>query len=214
MSIMPTGQSPTFETLFRSELLSLTSDAVKVDGLWQGISKAYRQPARHYHNMQHLNHLAAELLPVRNHIEDWQTLVLAIAYHDFVYKIPGGNNEIESACMVAREMRALGLSEERSDNCCLMIYATKYHQQSPNSDINYFVDADLAIFGAQPEAYRQYAAMIRKEYRIYPDFLYKRGRRKALLGFLNRKFIYNTKHFGERYEAQARQNIAGELDTL
>ncbi len=47
-------------------------------------------------------------------------------------------------------------------------------------DINYLLDADLSVLGKDRETYLVYTQMIRKEYSIYPDFLYKPGRKKFL----------------------------------
>jgi predicted metal-dependent HD superfamily phosphohydrolase len=41
------------------------------------------------------------------------------------------------------------------------------------------LDADLSILGKDLDTYLAYTKMIRKEYSIYPDFLYKPGRKKG-----------------------------------
>jgi predicted metal-dependent HD superfamily phosphohydrolase len=59
-----------------------------------------------------------------------------------------------------------------------------------------------------------YFEQIRKEYRIYPDFLYKPGRAKALEHFLENKFIFQTEEFRKLYEEKARRNIEKEISLL
>lgn len=88
------------------------------------------------------------------------------------------------------------------------------HELSKDSDTNYFIDADLAILGSAPAQYNIYATMVRKEYRQYPDLLYKPGRRKVLEHFLQMPAIYKTAFFRERYQQQAKENLAAELNML
>jgi predicted metal-dependent HD superfamily phosphohydrolase len=38
----------------------------------------------------------SELLPVESQIEDWDRLVLAVAYHDVIYNVVKHNNEEKS----------------------------------------------------------------------------------------------------------------------
>jgi len=58
--------------------------------------------------------------------------------------------------------------------------------------------------------YDQYKAAIRAEYRIYPDILYRKGRKKVLEHFLERDQIYYTSVFQAR-EEKARANLEREL---
>ena len=44
-----------------------------------------------------------------------------------------------------------------------------------------------------------------------PGFVYRMKRRSVLKAFLARPSIYCTDHFRERYEAQARSNLAAVL---
>lgn len=67
---------------------------------------------------------------------------------------------------------------------------------------------------ALPEAYQAYGAAIRKEYSIYPGFLYRRGRAKFLKAELKRPYVYRTKSYQMRSEALARANMKEELDGL
>ena len=92
--------------------------------------------------------------------------------------------------------------------------ATKLHGLNTDSDTNYFMDADLAILGADDDLYNLYTRQIRKEYKFYPDLLYKPGRRKVLQHFLQMDSIYKTSYFKDKYEWQARKNIKRELMDL
>lgn len=59
-----------------------------------------------------------------------------------------------------------------------------------------------------------YTKQIRKEYSIYPDFLYKPGRKKVLEHFLQLENIFKTDYFKTKYEVQARKNIESEWRNL
>jgi predicted metal-dependent HD superfamily phosphohydrolase len=177
------------------------------------VALAYTAKGRHYHTFTHLNQLMAELKPYQNQFSFWDTIVFAIAYHDFVYKSTRKDNEEKSALVAGARLRQLDFPESETKRCVEFILATKQHE-SVNREIDLFTDADLAILGAAPERYRQYTAEIRKEYAIYPDLLYKPGRKKVLQHFLQMKRIYKTDEFYERYEQAARRNLACELDLL
>ena len=47
-----------------------------------------------------------------------------------------------------------------------------------------------------------------------PDTIFKEERIKLLNQFLERKNIYQTEEFQEKYEAQARKNIKREINML
>ena len=94
------------------------------------------------------------------------------------------------------------------------VRATKLHDHSSDPDTDLFTDADLGVLGSDPERYSAYADAIRKEYRRYPDLLYRPGRRKVLQHFLDMPRIFKTNVFHERYEEQARRNLEMELAAL
>jgi len=87
-------------------------------------------------------------------------------------------------------------------------------ESSDQEDTNYLLDADLSVLGKDFETYLKYTQNIRKEYSIYPDFLYKPGRKKVLKHFLELESIFKTEYFKEKYEARAKENIAKELQLL
>ncbi|WP_336517694.1 hypothetical protein [Pollutibacter soli] len=111
-------------------------------------------------------------------------------------------------------LKQTSLSEDQRQKCVHLILATKKHEPDPDEDTNLFTDADLAILGADEDAYLHYAVQIREEYRQYPDFLYKPGRKKVLKHFQEMKSIFKTTYFSNRFEKSARRNIAVEFASL
>jgi len=111
-------------------------------------------------------------------------------------------------------MTTLHCSAGQVNNCTAQILATKKHTWSNDSDTNYFTDADLSILGSPPAVYKAYVQSIRKEYKLYPDFVYNPGRQKVLKHFLDMPAIFKTAHFTNKYESQARMNLQEELRSL
>ena len=94
------------------------------------------------------------------------------------------------------------------------IELTKEHQLATDEDTNFLLDIDLSVLGKNPEEYKQYSDNIRKEYRIYPDFMYRKGRLKVLKNMLALDAIYKTEFFKQAYENQARENLKLEISKL
>ena len=178
------------------------------------ISEASSRPSRHYHDLAHLDNLYAQLLPVWDHLQDPNAVIFAIAYHDLVYNVRNTSNELRSADRAAEQLGSMGIDPRTIERCAAHIRATAGHAPSEDPDTNLFTDADLSILGASPEAYTRYAEQVRKEYCIYPDFLYNPGRRKVLAHFLAMPRIFKTAHFHYLLEDQARTNLREELDRL
>lgn len=54
--------------------------------LWLEIFTKYSEPKRHYHTITHLEAFINDLKEVKDHIEDWDTTLFAVFYHDIIYK--------------------------------------------------------------------------------------------------------------------------------
>lgn len=203
-----------FELSFKSQLSALTKDKNIIENLWEEIRNQYSGSGRHYHNLTHLDHIHEELIAVKKNISEWQTLTFSIAYHDFIYNPLKSDNEERSAEFAYKKLTSLNSSDTQRNKCFAQIMATKGHAVSKDADTNFFMDADLAILGASREGYQHYMAAIRKEYKMFPGFVYKRGRRKVLQYFLQMKDIFKTEYFHEKYETQARANLEFELELI
>ena len=183
------------------------------ENLWLEIETYYTSKKRHYHTLSHLENLFQELLPIQENVEDWETVQFSIFYHDIIYNASRNDNEEKSAILAIERLNKIGINEDQILKCNHQILMTKSHEISDN-DTNYFTDADLSILGKNWETYEEYFKQIRKEYRIYPDFMYNRGRKKALKHFLEMERIFKTDYFFRKYEKQARLNLEKELEIL
>ncbi len=191
-----------------------TTDTVVIEKCWAELEHQYTGKGRHYHTLAHLENLLVQLSAVREQIADWDTLLFTLFYHDVVYGALKNDNEEESALLARKRMQELGVPLPSITRCAEQILATKQHLVSTDNDTNLFTDADLSILGASAEAYATYTQQIRKEYKIYPDMVYKPGRRKVLQHFLNMDSIFKTHYFHATFEMQARTNLQWELEQL
>ncbi|WP_340066928.1 hypothetical protein [Ascidiimonas aurantiaca] len=191
-----------------------TDDLSLANNCWGELYVSYTGADRHYHTLKHLAYMYELLQRVQIFIDDWDVLLCALFYHDIVYKPGRRDNEEKSARIAALHMKTLLFTDLQITRCRKHILATKTHKPCEDEDTNYLIDADLSILGAVPEAYQEYCLQVREEYQKFPDFIYKRGRKKVLTTFLNLPKIFHTSWFYDRFETQARENIAEELARL
>jgi predicted metal-dependent HD superfamily phosphohydrolase len=196
---------------FSTLLLQYNSNSILVNKLWEEIMGCYQAKNRYYHNLGHLQQILEQVLLLRDKIQDWDAILFALFYHDIIYNPRKSDNEEKSAALAIKRMQELAIPETVIENCRLHILATKQHAEAPFGDSNIFTDADLSILGTSWNVYSSYFKNIRKEYALYPNILYKPGRKKVLNHFLNMKYIFKTVHFRDAYEWQAKQNLQKEL---
>ncbi|WP_460471802.1 HD domain-containing protein [Emticicia fontis] len=199
---------------FIALLHEYTSDNQVVNTYWSEIEKAYMSKDRHYHTLAHLENMLKELIEVRNEINDWNTVLFSLYYHDIVYNVLKNNNEELSAAIAQKRMESIQIPGLIIENCYQHIIATQKHILSENRDTNYFLDADLSILGKDWVSYQEYTQRVRKEYSIYPDLVYKPGRKKVLNHFLDMQRIFKTDYFYNKYESKAKQNLSREITLL
>lgn len=196
-----------------SELLSnIGFSADEIQQNWLVLEKAHSKKSRHYHNLTHLKEMIEGFETYRDKLQNPNEVLFSIFYHDFVYSASKKNNELKSA-----EYALAILPDNTNLNKQIVfdaICATQQHQHNAIEDINWLIDFDLKILAKDWDNYKIYFAQIRKEYRIYPDFLYKPGRAKALKHFLENEFIFQTNEFRNLYEEKARINIEKEISLL
>ncbi len=198
--------------IYSDLLLRIGIPQAEINKLWLTLEKAYTSPSRKYHNLTHIEAMISSFEVYKNQFQFPNEVLYAIFYHDIIYETTQNDNEQKSA-----EYAISILPENTTLNQQLiydMICATQLHQQNPIEDINWLIDFDLKILASDWEHYQIYCEQIRKEYKIYPDLLYKPGRKKALEHFLENDFIFQTNEFRTKYEAKARENIRKEIEQL
>lgn len=196
--------------IFTNLVLTYVPEQTISDTLWNEIEKKYSSRKRHYHNLEHLVALINQLNECRNKINDWDVLLFSVFYHDAVYNVLKSDNEERSAELAVQRLLQIQFPFDKINLVREQVLATKSHAISSNADTNFFTDADLSILGQSPAVYEQYCRQIRKEYSIYPDIIYKPGRKKVILHFLEMERIFKTEYFFSKYEMQARENLERE----
>lgn len=169
--------------------------------------EAYGEPHRRYHDSLHL----MEVLQVLTNLSNEDPAVwIAALYHDAVYDPKSGTNEEDSVAFMREAHAEMGV--EVLPGVAELILATKTHRaETPGQAM--LLDADLAILGAMPDRYEEYARAIREEYAHVPDETYRPARAAILRGFLQRDRIYRSPEMVDE-EARARVNLAREIQAL
>jgi predicted metal-dependent HD superfamily phosphohydrolase len=183
----------------------------------QDLLTRYGENGRFYHNLDHLHHVLTSIKAICAPDQPASALLLTAWYHDAVYDPRAADNEAQSAALAQRQLSAAGLAPDLVDEVARLILLTQTHEvevatlsarEQENGRI--LLDADLAILGADPDRYRQYAQAIRREYAFVPEAEYRQGRAKVLRRLLARQPLYYTP-FMQTYSRQARLNLTAEL---
>ncbi|MDP3870865.1 metal-dependent hydrolase [Phenylobacterium sp.] len=189
-------------------------DAGQFEKIWSALIHAWSEPQRAYHRLDHLLSCLVEWRSIRHDEADDARLVLALCFHDAIYDPTAKDNEERSADWALAAGRQLGLTAEDLTAVAQMILATKAHAVAPDEATRRLLDIDLSVLGASPERFAAYDAGIREEYRHVPETVYRRVRAQVLQSFLDRRPLYLTSEFRERYESPARANLRAAIDRL
>jgi len=183
---------------------------------------AYDAPARAYHNKTHLQDVLQKLdwarevfpqsgdmgtMPVAEQHRLFDTIELALWYHDVVYDAKAKDNETQSRGLLLQDSKKLGLAPTIAAAAGALIDLTADHKKASTLQERIMVDCDLSILGAPADIFRAYDRGIRQEYSHIPAPVYKTARRQVLAGFLDQPQIFKTTAFHDRLETAARENL-------
>jgi predicted metal-dependent HD superfamily phosphohydrolase len=189
----------------------------------------YGQSHRAYHDRRHLAEVLAAVALLAEHADDLSVAVAAAWWHDAVYEVPvltsagpptsspepGVSNEEASARLAEAALAELGADSRRLARVGALIRMTAAHDPSPlDPDAEVLSDADLSVLASPPNRYATYVADVRREYAAVPDDLFRLGRAAILRSLMEGDRIFRTPSAHERWEADARANIAAELRGL
>ena len=183
------------------------------------LSALYQAEGRHYHNLTHIEAMLALAGDYRAALHDPAAVEAAIWFHDAIYESRAKDNEARSAAL-AQEKLADRTNAERLGRIAAMIVATATHElpslagKEGVRDAALFLDMDLSILGASPDAFDAYEKAVRREYGWVEEPVWRAGRGAVLKTFLARPHIFHTEEFRQRFEPQARQNMARSLEAL
>lgn len=193
---------------------SYTTDHSFIEKCFEELCKAYTEKQRHYHTLDHIASMIHEIKECKDPSINKNMLLFAVWFHDIIYNPKKHDNEQQSAVLAVERLTQLCVPQEMILLIEQLILATANHVVAAfNPELNFFLDCDLKILGAEPGKYQAYATAIRKEYKHVLSFIYNRERKKVLHRFLESSTIYRTRDFQERYEQQARMNILNEIES-
>ena len=203
---MPTPDRSTL--LSRWQALCSRQNLRNNASIFDDLYARYTSPNRHYHDIHHIAECLEELDDVRHLARDPDAIELAIWFHDCVYDAARLDNEEQSARIARRALSSMSVSTAMLDAITHMILATAHTIPPANPDEQLLTDIDLAPLGAPAAVFNANGQSIRQEYSHLDDATYAQGRAAILENFLNRPRIYSTDTFAQRYEGQARSNLA------
>lgn len=176
----------------------------------------YGEPHRRYHTMTHIEDCLAQVAASTDFSDAQRSLMdAAIWFHDAIYDATRHDNEAESAKLAVERLSAAGAEQAFIDEVSRLILLTAGHAVEPGDAVGArLVSIDLSILGASPERYDAYAEAIRFEYSHVPEPLYRAGRAAILSRFLESGRLFADPVWADRYEAQARANLAREIAAL
>lgn len=202
--------------------------AADVPGLpeaqFASLIEAYASPPRAYHHFGHVEDVLEHYRAVAAG-PGWRQpreVALAVLYHDAIYAPGRSDNEAESARLaeghIARWWPQAGIDGSRVSELILLtarhgaLRSVDFGDDAVAADARHFLDCDMAILGAEPEAFAEYDRAIAEEYRAVPRWLYRIKRRQFFRKLLVSERIYLSDFFLDRFEAQARRNLRAALD--
>lgn len=178
------------------------------------LDAAYAEPSRVYHTAAHIRDCLAQLDLSREIAHRPDEVETALWFHDAVYVPDGSDNENRSARLAQTALLACAVPLEVSRRVAELVLATRHLTIPREPDAQLICDIDLSILGREPEVFDDFERKIRREYAWVPEPTYRSERSGVLGRFLRRRFIYQTDHFRDRYEHQAKINLERALAQL
>jgi predicted metal-dependent HD superfamily phosphohydrolase len=180
------------------------------------LAARYEEPHRQYHGLVHIEDCLLKLDAARNLLDadEADAVELALAWHDAVYDPRAADNEERSAALFRDAAARHRLEPRLVAAVDRLIMQTKTHLARNRPDEQVMIDIDLSILGARPDVFDAYDRSIRREYAHVPEPAWRERRAAVLRSFVLRERLFATRFFRERYEAQARENLARAIAAL
>lgn len=199
----------------------------QVAELGESLLQAWEQPHRAYHHSGHLSQMLTDLDRLYAHRTQGSTplaLVLAAWFHDAVYEGAPGEDERRSEQLASASLEPLVtaglLTGHELQMVSLLVRATATHELPESvdlpagyepADIQFFLDADMAILAADSARYRRYLRGVRREYSHFDNEAFRAGRMTFLHSTLRRERIFLSEQALTLWEEPARANLSAEL---
>jgi len=175
---------------------------------------SYSEPHRAYHNLAHIKHCLEEFDSARHLAADPNSVEMAIWFHDVVYDPCVKDNEQRSADVAVEVARESQLPTAFAQRVAVLILATRHVSPPGDPDSALLVDVDLSILGQPVDRFDEYERQIRQEYDWVEAAAFAAGRGAILKSFLERRAIFSTPFFRDKYERRARENLKRSIERL
>jgi predicted metal-dependent HD superfamily phosphohydrolase len=207
-----------FHKLLEDTLLDIDCDQEYIPSIVNSLYSSMINFRVYYHTPVHVMSIFS--FAKEHHIELSRSEKLAIFFHDAIYRPGSKNNERYSIDF----MKSL-LNETRTNNDVIniashIIHYTALHLEelisSPGVE-NLVMDLDMSGFSATPGVFTFQSLMIEKEFhRGYGSDLFTleqflKGRKKFLTALKNKKTIYRTEFFLDKFEKRAQINLSNAI---
>jgi len=181
---------------------------------YDALVSEYSKPGRHYHTLKHVEACLKNLTLCADQADYPSEMELSLWFHDAIYKPLLSRNEEQSAEWAGSFLEQNSAHADQISRVRNLILVTRHEGEVQSKDESLLVDIDLAILGSDPGTFDDFEDQIRREYRMVPQFLYRKKRQQLLQGFLDRPRIYLNEPFYSRLEAQARSNLQSAISQL
>jgi len=185
--------------------------------LYCDIVYLYTHPKSAYHNLSHisdcLNDCDAAIEFINSATPNAKAIEFSLWFHDSI-RDKDGYNEEESAKLAADLLKERNFPYEFIETSSRLIISTKHNKIPELIDEKIITDIDLSIFGKRKSVFEEYEKNIRREYFFVPHKVFAEKRSEILKKFLDRKSIYSTDFFREKYEKQAEKNLKNSIKNL
>jgi predicted metal-dependent HD superfamily phosphohydrolase len=180
----------------------------------QRLVDAYNEPQRRYHTLPHIDHCLSLFDQCKSLTANPDALEIAVWFHDVIFEPGKRDNEALSARLYA-ELSVDVHDNEFRELVGRLIMATLHDGSSlDDSDAGYMVDIDLSSFGLPWEEFLRDSQHLRAECPQLSDAEYYRRTGKFQACLLAKPHFYVTDFFCQRYEKQARDNLAKYFEQL
>ncbi|WP_372509587.1 HD domain-containing protein [Streptomyces humicola] len=181
----------------------------------ENLLRRWAEQHRRYHTTDHLLAVLDRAEGLAAYADNPDAVLLAVWFHDAVYRPDRSENEERSASLAERALTEAGVEAELVAEVARLVRLTTDHDPAPgdrNGEV--LCDADLAVLAGSPQEYAEYAAAVREEYAFVPDDAFRAGRAEILRQLLAPERLFRTPYGEQHWERRARRNLATELDLL
>jgi predicted metal-dependent HD superfamily phosphohydrolase len=195
-----------FQSLWQRCLVEGAADSSAA--IHQRLVNGYNEPLRRYHTLAHIDHCLSMFDQCKSLATNPDALEIAVWFHDVIFEPGKSDNEALSAELYEELSEGVHADEFRA-LVGRLIMATLHNERSlDDSDAGYMVDIYLSSFGLPWEDFLRDSRRLREESVQLDDAEYHRKQGEFRSCLLARPHFYQTDFFRQRYEQQARDNLA------